>query len=92
MRAASGDSAVFLGAADLAFEDKLLAAVELAKNMDVYHKVLARIYEITDGVETAEVDLQDLLKREGFYPSLQSISEHLTNESWFKETQHKFVV
>jgi hypothetical protein len=50
--------------------------------MDVYHKVLTRIYEVTDGKETADVDMNDLLKREGFYPSRDDIITHLSNEGW----------
>jgi hypothetical protein len=34
--------------------------------MDVYHKILTRIYEVTGGKDTVEVDLNDLLKQEGF--------------------------
>jgi hypothetical protein len=60
--------------------------------MDVYHKVLAKVYEITGGKETVDVDLTDLLKREGFFPSLESISAHLNGESWVTETSRKYTV
>ena len=60
--------------------------------MDVYHKILTKIYEIADGRETIEVDLKDLLKREGFFPSIDSISGHLTTESWITETPRKHFV
>jgi hypothetical protein len=50
--------------------------------MDVFHKVLTRIYELTGGRETQEVDLIELLKEEGFYPSRDSIKNHLSTESW----------
>src|SRR3712207_3248261 len=53
--------------------------------MDVYHKVLARIYEVTGGKDSVEVDLADIVKREGFYSNIQSISEHLKGESWVAE-------
>jgi len=60
--------------------------------MDVYHKILTKIYKIADGRETVEVDLKDLLKREGFFPSIDSIAGHLATESWITETPRKHVV
>lgn len=60
--------------------------------MDVYHKVLAKIYEMTDGKETVNVDLKDLLKTEGFFSSLDSISKHLSTESWVTETPKQNIV
>lgn len=60
--------------------------------MDVYHKVLVRIYEITGGKETADVDLVDLLKREGFYPSRDDIVTHLSNESWVTRSARPYEV
>ncbi len=60
--------------------------------MDVYHKVLSKIYEEAGGKETVEVDLNDLLKREGFFSNIQGITAHLTGESWVTETARKYVV
>ncbi len=60
--------------------------------MDVYHKILTRIYEITGGKDTVEVDLNDLLKQEGFYSNIDGISLHLTTESWVAETPRPRVV
>ena len=60
--------------------------------MDVYHKILTRIYEITGGKDTIEVDLNDLLKQEGFYSNIDNISQHLTTESWVAETPRPRVV
>jgi hypothetical protein len=54
--------------------------------MDVFHKVLTRIYEITGGRETQEVDLIELLKQEGFYPSRESIKDHLSTEGWITDS------
>ena len=54
--------------------------------MDVYHKILTRIYEITGGKDSVEVDLNDLLKQEGFYSNIDNISQHLATESWVAET------
>lgn len=60
--------------------------------MDVFQKVLLKIYELTDGKDTVDVDFAELLKREGFYPSLNNILEHLTNQSWITVTARKNVV
>ncbi len=60
--------------------------------MDVYHRILTRIYEITGGKDTVEVDLNDLLKQEGFYSNIDNISQHLATESWVAETPRPRVV
>ncbi len=60
--------------------------------MDVYQKILLKVYEISGGKDTADVDLADLLKKEGFYPSLPSIFEQLISQSWITETSRKNIV
>ncbi len=60
--------------------------------MDVYHKILTRIYEVTGGKDGVEVDLNDLLKQEGFYSNIDNISQHLLTESWVAETPRPRVV
>lgn len=60
--------------------------------MDVFQKVLLKIYELTGGKDTVDVDLAELLKKEGFYPSLPSISEQLISQSWITETARKNIV
>ncbi len=60
--------------------------------MDVYHKILTKIYEITDGKDGVEVDLNDLLKQEGFFSNVENISQHLLTESWVAETPRPKVV
>lgn len=60
--------------------------------MDVFQRVLLKVYELTDGKDTIDVDLAELLKREGFYPSLNSILEHLSNQSWITVTSRKNIV
>lgn len=60
--------------------------------MDTYQKVLVRLFEITGGKETVEVDLADLLKVEGYFPSLDDIKNHLSSESWITETSTPNVV
>ena len=54
--------------------------------MDVFHKVLLKIYDITGGRESQEVDFIELLKQEGFYPSRDSISNHLSTEGWITDS------
>ena len=53
--------------------------------MDVYHKVLLKLYEATGGRDSVDVDFVALLKREGFFPSLDSIKEQLKGESWMTD-------
>lgn len=60
--------------------------------MDVYHKILTKIYEVTGGKDTVDVDLNDLLKQEGFYSNIDNISQHLLTESWVAETPRPRVV
>ena len=60
--------------------------------MDVYHKILARVYEIADGKESAAVDLTDLVKQEGFYANIDSITQRLIDQSWVTETAYRFQV
>ena len=54
--------------------------------MDVYHKVLVKLYETTGGRESETVDLKELVKREGYLPSYPQIKEHLSGQSWITET------
>lgn len=59
--------------------------------MDAFHKILVRIYEITGGRETVDVDLVDLTKKEGYFPSIDSIAEMLKSESWVTESRPNVV-
>lgn len=59
--------------------------------MDTYHKVLVRIFEETGGQELVDVDLADLLKKEGYFPSLDEICNHLKAESWVTESRSNIV-
>jgi hypothetical protein len=54
--------------------------------MDVFHKVLARIYEVSGGRETHEVDFIELLKKEGFFANRDSIKDHLSTEGWITDS------
>lgn len=61
--------------------------------MDVYQKVLVRLYEVSGGKDTADIDFVEELKKEGFYPSRESILEHMTGEGWIAETSRsRYVV
>lgn len=60
--------------------------------MDVYHKVLTRIFESADGKETAKVDLIDILKKEGFYSNIDNIAQHLQVEGWVTGTERQHTV
>jgi hypothetical protein len=54
--------------------------------MDVYHRVLVKLYEITGGRESEAVDLKELVKKEGYLGSYPQIKDHLTGQSWITET------
>ncbi len=60
--------------------------------MDAFNKVLVKLYEITGGRDSVEVDLAELLKAEGFFPSLEEIKGHMSRESWITETSIPNVV
>lgn len=60
--------------------------------MDVYHKVLTKIYSISDGREYADVDLAELLKKEGFFPSIDDIRTYMSSESWIAETDRTNII
>ena len=53
--------------------------------MDVYHRVLARLYEVTDGKDTKTVDFKDLVKSLGFLGNYPDIFERLSGAGWIAE-------
>jgi hypothetical protein len=53
--------------------------------MNVYQKVLTKIYDVTGGKDTIDVDLVDLTRREGFYSNIDNISKQLQDEGWITE-------
>lgn len=59
--------------------------------MNVFHKVLIRIFEIGGGKDNFDVDLVDLLKKEGFYSNIDNIAKNLLDEGWVTEGR-KYVV
>lgn len=54
--------------------------------MDVYHRVLIKLYDVTGGKESETVDLKELVKKEGFLGSYAQIKDHLSRQSWITET------
>lgn len=54
--------------------------------MDVYHRVLVKLYEVTGGKESETIDLKELVKKEGYLGSYPQIKEHLSGQSWITET------
>jgi len=54
--------------------------------MDVYHRVLVKLFEVTGGKESETVDLKELVKKEGYLGSYLQIKEHLSGQSWITET------
>lgn len=60
--------------------------------MDVFHKVLLKVYELTGGRENVEADLTDLLKREGYLSNIDPIDEHLAGEGWVTPGSRKYCV
>jgi len=60
--------------------------------MDVFHKILVKAFEAAGERENAQIDLKELLKREGFFSSIDSINEHLCGEGWATATDRQYVV
>lgn len=54
--------------------------------MDVYHKVLVKLFEETDGNDSKAVDFADLVKKLGFHANYTSIFKELSVNGWIVET------
>jgi len=54
--------------------------------MDVYHKILGRLYEITGGKQSESVDFVELVKEEGFFPSYDDIHRQMSRAGWITDT------
>lgn len=54
--------------------------------MDVYHKVLLKLYDVTGGRDSATVDLKDLVKNQGFLGNYNDIFQMLSGQGWIAET------
>jgi hypothetical protein len=59
--------------------------------MDVYQKVLVKLYDITGDRENVDIDMTDLLRREGFYSSIAEIIGKMSSEGWITESRPKTV-
>lgn len=55
-------------------------------NMDVYHKVLLKLYEVTGGRDSVTTDLKDLVKSQGFLGNYNDILQMLNGQGWIVET------
>ena len=60
--------------------------------MDVYHKILVKLYEVSDGRDSKKVDFADLVKKEGFYPSYKDIYKQMSQSGWIAEAGRTDVV
>jgi len=54
--------------------------------MDVYHKVLLKLYQVTDGKDSQSIDLKDLVKGQGFLGNYDDIFQMLSGQGWIAET------
>lgn len=59
--------------------------------MDVYQKVLVKLNEVAGGKDNVDVDMVELLKKEGFFPSIDDILEKMSSEGWITETRPRTV-
>lgn len=53
--------------------------------MNVYQKILVRLYEVTGGRDSKTVDFKELLKKEGFYPSYDDIFKQLSKDGYISD-------
>lgn len=54
--------------------------------MDVYHKILLKLYEVTGGKESESVDFVELVKKEGFFPSFDDIHRQMSRAGWIADS------
>jgi hypothetical protein len=54
--------------------------------MDTYHKVLLKLYEVTEGKESKTIDFKDFLKKIGYLGSYLDIFDRMNQEGWLVET------
>ena len=54
--------------------------------MDVYHRVLHKLNEVTGGRDSKAVDFKDLIKKMGFHGNYNDIFERLSRDGWIIET------
>ncbi|MCZ2389731.1 MAG: hypothetical protein LC113_01485 [Acidobacteria bacterium] len=49
--------------------------------------MLQKLYEVTKGRETVDVDFVDLTKKAGYFPSIDSIVSQMKKEGWVTESR-----
>lgn len=54
--------------------------------MDVYHRVLVKLFEETGGSDSKAIDFADLVKRMKFHANYVSIFKELSVQGWIVET------
>ena len=54
--------------------------------MNVYQKVLVKLYEETGGRDTKAIYLKDVVKGLGFLPSYEDIFTQMSRDGWITET------
>ena len=54
--------------------------------MNVYQKVLVKLYDETDGRATKAVYLKDIVRDLGFFPSYRDIFSQMSHDGWITET------
>jgi hypothetical protein len=54
--------------------------------MDTYHKVLLKLYEVTEGKENKTIDFKDFLKSIGYFGSYLDIFDRMNQAGWIVET------
>ena len=54
--------------------------------MDVYHKVLVKLYDATGGRDTQAVDFKELVKSLGFLGNYDDVTQNLSGQGWIAET------
>ncbi len=54
--------------------------------MDVYHRVLVKLFEETGGSDSKAIDFADLVKRMKFHANYTNIFKELSVQGWIIET------
>ncbi len=54
--------------------------------MDVYHRVLVKLFEETGGSDSKAIDFADLIKKLGFHANYNPIFKELSVQGWIVET------
>lgn len=54
--------------------------------MDVYHKVLHQLCDVTEGKSSKAVDFKNLVKQMGFHGNYADIFQRLSGEGWIAES------